>query len=337
VHALPEFGISGRGPLVNLWVVTGKTGRPAKEGLLMPRRTCVRRAVAQSPVGGLSLRSLIRLANQLNWIHTPFLILFHALAVMAVVATRPRPIDLVLLVVLYLATGFGITVGFHRLIAHRGFKTPRWLRNIFGFLGTASLQGGPVQWSTVHRRHHQLSDKPLDPHTPTRGFFFSHIGWIFLRRKIEKNELLVKDVVSEPFFRWLDRPLPSVVPAVSLAVLCYVLAGWQGVLWGVFLRTVLLWNATWCVNSFCHLMGSREFNTPDGSRNLWWVGLIALGEGWHNNHHARPRCAVHGIRWWQVDISWMFIRVLERLGLASAIQRPREVESSVEDALEVAS
>lgn len=235
-------------------------------------------------------------------------------------------IDIALVVVLYLASGFGITVGFHRLIAHKGFTTPRWIKLALGFFGTASLQGGPVMWSTVHRRHHQLSDKPLDPHTPTKGFMYSHVGWIFLRKYAERHDALVKDVMTEPFFCWLDSPLPSIVPALSLAVLCYLVAGWQGVLWGVFVRTVMMWNATWCVNSFCHVFGSRMFQTPDGSRNLWWVGLVALGEGWHNNHHARPRCAFHGLRWWQVDFSSMLIRTLEVLGLARNVIRPRKDE-----------
>lgn len=268
------------------------------------------------------MRSLL---SRLNWVHTPFLISFHVLALVAVIATRPRPIDIFLLVSLYLATGFGITIGFHRLITHRGFQTPRWVRNVLGFLGTASLQGSPVQWTLVHRRHHQLSDKANDPHTPLKSFFYGHCGWIFLRRNVEKNPQLVKDVISEPFFRFLDIPGINITPALSLAVLCWLIGGWQGVLWGCFLRTVLLWNATWSVNSFCHVMGSREFDTPDNSRNLWWVGLVALGEGWHNNHHARPQLAVHGVRWWQFDISWMMIRLMEQVGLARNIKRPRLV------------
>lgn len=271
----------------------------------------------------------------LNWIHVVFITAFHVLAAIAIFATRPRPVDIALLVALYLATGFGITVGFHRLIAHRGFLAPRWLKNVFAFLGTAGLQGGPVMWSMVHRKHHQLSDKPADPHTPTRGFLYAHVGWIFLRRHAERCENLVKDLLTEPFFRWLDRPLPSAVPALSLALLCWLVGGWQGVLWGTILRTVLMWNATWCVNSFCHIMGSREFPTPDRSRNLWWVGLIALGEGWHNNHHARPRCAFHGLRWWQVDFSALLIRLLEKAGLARNVVRPRPKEER--EALEAAS
>ena len=282
----------------------------------------------------LEARTVKSLLSRLNWIHTPALVLFHVTALVAVVATRPRPIDIFLLVSLYLATGFGITVGFHRLITHRGFQTPRWVRNLLGFLGTASLQGSPVQWSLVHRRHHQLSDKPNDPHTPRRGFFYSHAGWILFRRTVEKNPQLVRDVVSEPFFRFLDIPGINITPALSLAVLCWLAGGWQGVLWGVCLRTVLLWNATWSVNSFCHVIGSREFDTPDNSRNLWLVGLVALGEGWHNNHHARPRVAVHGIRWWQIDLSWRVIQGLEMVGLARAIKRPRFVKGLDGDDLE---
>jgi stearoyl-CoA desaturase (delta-9 desaturase) len=274
------------------------------------------------------LTSFLAFARRLNWIHVVFITMFHFLAAVAIFATHPRPVDIVLLVVLYFCTGFGITVGFHRLICHRGFHTPRWVRNVFAFFGTAGLQGGPVMWSMVHRRHHQVSDKPSDPHTPLFGFLYSHVGWIFLRKHARRYENMVKDVLAEPFFRWLDRPLASIVPALSLALVCYLIGGWQGMLWGTCLRTVLMWNATWCVNSFCHIMGSREFSTPDTSRNLWWVGLIALGEGWHNNHHARPRCAFHGIRWYQIDFSAMLIRLLEKVGLARNIIRPRLKEDS---------
>lgn len=277
---------------------------------------------------------MIAACKRLNWVHVVFIAAIHAMAVVALLH-RPRLVDVLLLVGGYLATGFGITIGFHRLIAHKGFSCPAWLRRTLAFLGTAGLQGGPMMWCMNHRRHHQVSDKDMDPHTPLRGFFFSHLGWILLRVNVQRFEHLVKDIRRDPFMRWLDRPLPSIVPAVTLAGLCYLVAGAQGVLWGTFLRTVLTWHATWCVNSFCHTFGSRLYCTPDRSRNLWWVGLIALGEGWHNNHHARPRCAFHGHRWWQVDFSSIVIRTWQRLGLArNVIGVPQAHE---EEALEAAS
>ncbi len=261
---------------------------------------------------------MIAFLKKLNWIHTPFLILFHSLAIFALFH-HPRPIDIALLVVMYAITGFGITIGFHRLICHRAFSTPRWLKLVFAFCGTAGLQGGPIAWTTVHRKHHQMSDKPGDPHTPLYGVFYAHIGWIFARLNIKREDHLVKDLLKEPFFRFLDLPLMSVVPALCLGAICYWLGGWQGVLYGVFLRNVLMWNATWAVNSLCHTFGSRLYETPDKSTNFWPVGIVALGEGWHNNHHARPRCAYHGHLWWQFDMSSIIIRQLERLGLATNV------------------
>ncbi len=156
------------------------------------------------------------------------------------------------------------------------------------------------------------------------GFWYSHIGWIFYRVNVQRFDTLVKDLMKEPFMQWLDRPLPSMLPAVSIGVVCYLIGGMPGLLWGAFVRTVLMWHATWCVNSFCHTFGSRMYTTPDRSRNLWWVGLVALGEGWHNNHHARPRCAFHGHAWWQVDASAYLIRTLALFGLARNVVTPKK-------------
>ncbi|MBM3462826.1 MAG: acyl-CoA desaturase [Armatimonadetes bacterium] len=275
--------------------------------------------------------------KKLNIVHVLFITIIHAMA-FAALWYRPRLVDVSLLVVMYALSGFGITIGFHRLIAHRGFSCPAWLRHTLAFLGTSALQGGPISWTANHRRHHQVSDREQDPHSTVFGLFYSHMGWILLKSREHRSRLehLVKDLRKDAFMRWLDRPFNSIVPALTLGVLCYLVAGVQGVLWGTFLRTVLVWHATWCVNSFCHFFGSRMYATPDKSTNLWWVGLFALGEGWHNNHHASPRVAFHGRTAWQIDASACVIKFMERLGLARDVIRPKTHVHEAEE-LQVAS
>jgi stearoyl-CoA desaturase (delta-9 desaturase) len=180
------------------------------------------------------------------------------------------------------------------------------------------LQGGPARWARIHRRHHQMTDKPGDPHTPLRGFLHAHVGWVLSRDDEEGSDyrILVPDVSGQDtWLRMLDYRLMFIFPWVLTAVVCYAVAGWRGVLWGGVIRTILLWHFTWCINSVCHVWGRRPNATKDESRNVWWLGLLTLGEGWHNNHHARPASALHGWRWYQVDISGYVIRLLERTGI----------------------
>lgn len=181
------------------------------------------------------------------------------------------------------------------------------------------MQRGPARWVAVHRRHHQMTDSLGDPHSPQSGFLYSHVGWVICWSPFDESDphTLVPDVAgNDPWLRVLDRGVGFMLPWALAALFCYAVAGWRGVLWGSVIRTVALWHFTWCVNSVCHYWGSRPSKTRDRSGNVWWVGLLTLGEGWHNNHHARPRAAFHGWRWYEIDMSGYAIRLMARLGLA---------------------
>jgi stearoyl-CoA desaturase (delta-9 desaturase) len=201
------------------------------------------------------------------------------------------------------------------------------MRRTLAWIGAAALQGGPARWATIHRRHHQMTDKQGDPHTPLMGFLHAHVGWVMRRDEEDGRDYrkIVPDVSGQDFWiRLLDRGVLFTLPWVLTAILCYAIAGWRGVLWGTVLRTLCLWHLTWCINSVCHLWGRRPNMTKDESRNVWWLGLLTLGEGWHNNHHARPAAAVHGWRWYEVDVSGYVIRLMARLGLVwKVVREPR--------------
>lgn len=225
---------------------------------------------------------------------------------------------------LQLLTGFGITVGFHRLLAHRSYQVPKWLEYVLTLLGTAALQGPATKWVATHRIHHAFSDRPSDPHSPTRGFWWAHVGWLF-----RYDELL-----DEP--EHLARSIPDLVrdrghqviaktQGLQLLLLTgalYAWGGWSFVVWGIFLRTAAVYHATWLVNSATHLWGYQTYNTNEGSRNNWWVAILSYGEGWHNNHHAYLASAAHGLRWWEVDATYFVIRLLGWVKLASRIRLP---------------
>jgi stearoyl-CoA desaturase (delta-9 desaturase) len=250
------------------------------------------------------------------------LILVHLIAFTALFF-RPRSIDLFLFVFFYLATGFGVTIGFHRLLAHRGFASPGWLTAVLAFLGTASMQGGPLWWVGVHRKHHQVSDREGDPHSPSSSFVHAHMGWMFERKGLPAWPRLASDLSENKFLVWLDSGPAAAVPWITTLVICYMAGGMRGVIWGGAVRTVFVWHATWCVNSVCHRWGARPHNLREKSGNVWWVGLWALGEGWHNNHHAQPRAAIHTYNWWEIDVSGYLIAALERCGIVGSVIRSK--------------
>jgi stearoyl-CoA desaturase (Delta-9 desaturase) len=219
------------------------------------------------------------------------------------------------------ATGLGISMGYHRLHTHRSYKVPLAVEYFLAVCGTLSLEGGPISWVAIHRIHHQNSDRPGDPHSPRDGAWWAHAGWIiFGKGTIDNTKKMAKyapDLAAHRFYVWLNNYhwLPSVV----LALLLYAIGGVSLLLWGICLRIVFGLHATWLVNSATHLWGSRRFATHDDSRNNWWVALLTFGEGWHNNHHAHPTSARHGLAWYEFDPSWMCIRLLRRLGVATAV------------------
>ncbi|MGH9942645.1 MAG: acyl-CoA desaturase [Pyrinomonadaceae bacterium] len=263
-------------------------------------------------------------AARVHWTHGSLVVGMHACGLLGL-WFWPRPIDLALFLSLYLLTTFAIGIGYHRLLTHRGFKCRPWLRRALAWTGAAAVQGGPARWAAIHRRHHQQTDQPGDPHTPLKGFLHAHVGWIMRVDAEEGSDYreLVPDVSGQDaWMRLLDHRVFWLLPWVLTALFCYAVAGWRGVLWGAVIRTLTLWHLTWCINSVCHVWGTRPNATRDESRNVWWLGLLTLGEGWHNNHHARPAAAMHGWRWYEVDFSGYAIRLLARLGIVWNVVRP---------------
>jgi stearoyl-CoA desaturase (delta-9 desaturase) len=232
--------------------------------------------------------------------------------------------------VLYVAAGLGITMGYHRLLTHRSFRTPRLVEYLLATLGTLANQGGPVQWVAVHRRHHQDSDADGDPHSPRHGLWWAHLLWWMPHDPVLDDPAqygrYVPDLDRDPVHRFLQRY--HVLLPLGLAGLLVRLGQWWAgeglswLVWGIFVRTTLLYHATWLVNSAAHVWGYRSYSTRDQSTNLWWVALVTFGEGWHNNHHAFPRSARHGLRWWELDLTYWLIRLLGLFGLARHIQVP---------------
>jgi stearoyl-CoA desaturase (delta-9 desaturase) len=259
--------------------------------------------------------------QNLNWLTTIVLILLHIGAIAALFVFNWR--DFAIAVFMYwLATGLGISMGYHRLHTHRSYQVPTWLEYFFGFCGALTLEGGPIFWVAVHRLHHQNSDQPGDPHSPREGAWWSHVGWILLGETNHNNTRLMSkyapDLARNKFYVWLNNY--HWVPSVVLAVVMLALGGWPLVLWAMFFRIVFGLHATWLVNSATHMWGARRFATRDDSRNTWWVALITFGEGWHNNHHAHPTSARHGLAWYEFDISWITIKLLRLFGVAKKIQ-----------------
>ncbi len=247
------------------------------------------------------------------------------------------PLDLGLFVGFYLMSGLGITVGYHRYFTHQSFRTRRWIVWLLGVMGSMALQGPVIWWVSTHRMHHQHSDDPEDPHSPhagrthgsgatLQGFVHAHIGWVFQSDPRGRSSQ-VRDLLADPICVHLDTWFPfwGLMGMIAPALIggCLTRSWWgavSGFLWGGIVRVFLVHHVTWSVNSVCHLWGSRDFESRDESRNNVLVGLIALGEGWHNNHHAFPYSARHGLQWWQFDLSWIVIRILAVLGWATHIR-----------------
>jgi len=236
--------------------------------------------------------------------------------------------NLAVMFLLYILTGFGITVGYHRLLAHRSFHTPCWLERTLATLGTMALQGSPATWVSDHRQHHFHSDDELDPHDINRGLFFAHMGWIFYLRADEaerrRKQRHARDLMGDPYYCWLDRY--HYLPGFALGALLLVAGGLPLFLWGFCTRLTLLYHSTWLVNSAAHVWGYRRFVDAKGANN-WLVALLAFGEGWHNNHHAWPSSARHGLRPWEIDVSWWLIAALRSLRLAREVAVCRLVDS----------
>ena len=259
-----------------------------------------------------------------NWANVIFLIVAHVAAVAALFFwSWPA---LITAVVLYWVGGsLGIGMGYHRLLTHRGYKVPKPVEYFLAICGTLALEGGPIQWVVTHRIHHAHTDRAGDPHTPRDGGWWAHVGWILWGTAQNHDEATLAryapDLLKDRFYHWLNRFY--YVPLLIVGIGLFVFGGWSVVLWGVFLRVTLALHTTWLVNSATHLWGKKRFETGDDSRNTWWVALLTFGEGWHNNHHAHPTSARHGLHWYEIDLNWLGIRALQLLGLAHSIKRLR--------------
>lgn len=219
----------------------------------------------------------------------------------------------------------GICLGYHRLLSHRSFQVPPWLEYAIAFIGALALQGGPIFWVAGHRLHHAFTeDENKDPYSARKGFWWSHMLWMLYPHEeffnYEQYKRFAPDLERDPFYRWLNRNF--LLLQILLGLLLYALGGWSFVIWGMFVRAVLLWHSTWLINSVTHMWGYRTFETNDNSRNLWWAAILTYGEGWHNNHHAHPNVAKAGWRWWEVDITWWAIWLLKTLGFAQKVVMP---------------
>ena len=226
--------------------------------------------------------------------------------------------DIALLIAFNVIAGLGVTIGYHRMLTHRSFQPHPVVKFIFLAFGSMAVEGPALEWAATHIKHHAHSDREGDPHSPVEGFWHAHMGWMFNTTDADPNVYcrnLVRDpmvvFMSSTFFLWV---------ILSLAI-PFAIGGWTGLLWGGLVRVFFTHHITWSVNSVCHTFGKREFETRDRSRNEWVVGLLGFGEGWHNNHHAFPRSAFHGLHWWQFDLSGYVIWTLERVGLVRDVYR----------------
>jgi stearoyl-CoA desaturase (delta-9 desaturase) len=228
---------------------------------------------------------------------------------------------LALAAALYAVRMFAITAGYHRYFAHRTYRTSRAFQLVLAFVGGTAAQHGALWWAAHHRDHHRWSDGPGDIHSPLRrGFLWAHVGWILSRRHHETKLDRVKDLARYPELRFLDRA--HTLPPIALAVGLFLAAGWPGLLWGFFVSTVVLWHATFAINSLAHVFGRRRYETGDGSRNSLALALLTFGEGWHNNHHHYPASTRQGFFWWELDLSYLALRVLAAIGLVRDLREP---------------
>ena len=285
---------------------------------------------------------------QIAWEHLIAIVAIHLLALLAFFPWFFSWTGVMLVVIGWLTFNLlGINVGYHRLLTHQGFTCPKWLEHFFAVLGVCCLQDSPARWVAIHRLHHRHTDERPDPHTPLVSFFWAHVGWLFVKHGEHSRfwfyEQYARDILRDRFYVRFEQKAMWLWTYIFHAVLYFLLGlivGWASsgdyfagaqfglsvLVWGVFVRTVVVWHNTWWVNSVTHIWGYRNYETSDDSRNQWFVALLAHGEGWHNNHHADQRSAKHGHQWWEYDLAYLVIRLLERVGLASDIAMPRVAE-----------
>jgi stearoyl-CoA desaturase (delta-9 desaturase) len=260
--------------------------------------------------------------EKLNWPTTIVIAVFHALAFAALFHFSWSALA-VAVFLYWLSLTFGIGMGYHRLLTHRGYTVPKPIEYFFAVCATLAMEGGPIFWVGTHRVHHKFSDQEGDPHSPLHGGGgWAHLWWMIFgesgHNATERMSKFAPDLARDPFYRWLNTW--HLVPLAVVGVILFLAGGLPWLLWGVFLRVTLGLHATWAVNSITHMWGTRRFETRDDSRNNILVALFTFGEGWHNNHHAHPVSARHGLAWYEVDLSYYQIRLLEMLGIAKNVK-----------------
>jgi stearoyl-CoA desaturase (delta-9 desaturase) len=260
-----------------------------------------------SRLNGIALTLVHLCALAAFW---PALFQWSALAVAAIIA--------------YATGALGITLCYHRTLTHRSLRLRKPLEYLLALCGTLAMQGDPIEWVAVHRKHHAHADREGDPHSIHLGFKWAHMDWLYRRNVAlpteEEIARYAPDLCADPFYRalrWLSLPLQ-----VALGLLLLAIGGWSWVVWGIFARLTFSYHSTWFVNSAAHMLGYRTYQTTDQSTNCWWVALISFGEGWHNNHHAFPFSARHGLRWFEIDMTWWHVKLLKFLRLADRIRVP---------------
>jgi len=250
----------------------------------------------------------------------PFLAL-HLVPLLAIFTGVTRT-DLIVCAALYLGRMFFITAGYHRYFAHRSYKMARVPQFLMAFGGTTAAQKGPLWWAAHHRDHHRYADTDRDIHSPSKGFWWSHVGWFLSNRFKATNVDGIRDFARYPELRWLDRH--DWVGAWALGIATFLVFGWSGLVVGFFASTILLWHGTFLVNSVAHVFGRRRYETDDTSRNSLLVALATGGEGWHNNHHHYPASARQGFFWWEIDPTWYGLRILSWMGVVRGLRTPPE-------------
>ena len=283
-------------------------------------------------------------SRRINWQYAPWFLVVHAIAALALMPWFFSWTGVALFLFgLYVFGVLGVDIGYHRLLTHRSFACPLWLEHAFAVFGVCCVQDSPALWVAIHRRHHHFADNERDPHSPIVSFFWAHIGWLLVKTDDMKPgplmERYAKDVLRDPFQAMMERR-DNWLKIVLLSWAAFFAFGFGAaeatgadtkdalrfgsslLVWGAALRTVYLWHTTWAVNSVSHLWGYRSYDTPDRSRNNAIVAVLGGGGGWHNNHHADPNSARHGHTWWELDLSWLTIRLLARLGLVTGVILP---------------
>ena len=259
--------------------------------------------------------------TRINWKNVVIIGSFHLLAIPALFSFS-WPNLAAMLVGNWIVGSIGVGLGWHRLLTHRGFKAPKWLEYTLSIFATMSVQDPPNNWIATHRMHHAFTDTDKDPHSIKPGFWWAQIGWIIWGTAQDHDaatlQRYIPDLLKDKWHTVISRYF--YVPIIVSALILFAIGGWTMVVWGVFARVVVGWHTTWFVNSLAHIYGPRPYDTGDNSTNNWFVAILTFGEGWHNNHHMSPTSARHGIEWYQFDMNWIAICVLEKLGWARDIR-----------------